>query len=73
MGCRLLYRLKIQKKRRYVMKVPELFKGMKKVKEYSNHVLYEDKNGIRECFQYWDLGFTTKQIKSRLVNGRYKW
>jgi hypothetical protein len=46
---------------------------MKKVKEYSNHVLYEDKNGIRECFQYWDLGFTTKQIKSRLVNGRYKW
>ena len=53
------------------MEAPERFKGMKKVKEYPNHVLYEreiediwgNKNIIRECFQYYDLGFTTKQIK----------
>ena len=25
------------------MEVPEVFKGMKKVKEYPNHVLYEKK------------------------------
>lgn len=47
------------------MEAPEVFKGMKKVKEYPDYVLYEDKNGIRECFQYWDLGFSTSQIKIR--------
>lgn len=49
------------------MEVPETFKGMKKVKEYPNHVLYEDEYGRRECFQYYDLGFTTKQIRDRRV------
>ena len=49
------------------MEVPETFRGMKKVKEYPNHVLYEDEYGRRECFQYWDLGFTTKQIRDRRV------
>ena len=47
------------------MKAPEEFKGMKKVKEYLNHVLYIDDKGRRECFQYWDLGFSTKQIRTR--------
>lgn len=50
------------------MEVPEIFRGMKKVKEYPNHVLYEDEYGIRECFQYYDLGFTTKQIRDRRVH-----
>ena len=54
------------------MKVPENFRGMKKVKEYPDYVLYINERGIRECFQYWDLGFTTTQIKARLINGRYK-
>lgn len=49
------------------METPKTFKGMKKVKEYPNHVLYINENGIRECFQYWDLGFTTKQIRNRRV------
>ena len=49
------------------MEVPETFKGMKKVKEYPNHVLYIDEYGTRECFQYYDLGFTTKQIRDRRV------
>ena len=32
--------------------------------------LYEvcDDDMDRECFQYWDLGFTTKQIKNRKLN-----
>ena len=55
------------------MRVPEVFKGMKKVKEYPDYVLYENKLGIRECFQYWDLGITTEQIRTRLINGRYKY
>ena len=50
-----------------IVKVPETFRGMKKVKEYPNHVLYIDEYGRRECFQYWDLGFTTKQIRDRRV------
>ncbi len=58
------------------MEVPENFKGMKKVKEYTNHVLYEkiitDKWGrehtIKECATYYDLGFTTKQIRDRKIN-----
>ena len=49
------------------MEVPEIFRGMKKVKEYTNHVLYIDEYGRRECFQYYDLGFTTKQIRDRRV------
>ena len=49
------------------MKAPEEFKGMKKVKEYPNHVLYIDNKGRRECFQYWDLWFNTKQIRDRKV------
>ena len=44
------------------MKVPEIFRGKKKVKEYANFVLYIDEYGRRECFQYWDLGFTTQQL-----------
>lgn len=58
------------------MEVPEHFKGMKKVKEYPNHVLYEKtitdvwgrEHTIRECFTYYDSGFTTKQIRDRKVN-----
>lgn len=58
------------------MKVPETFRGMKKVKEYPDHVLYEktitdiwgNKHTTTECFQYWDLGFTTKQIKQKRVH-----
>ena len=58
------------------MEVPETFRGMKKVKEYSNHVLYEktlvdkwgNENIIRESFTYHDLGFTTKQIRDRKIN-----
>nr|DAT05012.1 MAG TPA: hypothetical protein [Caudoviricetes sp.] len=58
------------------MEVPETFRGMKKVKEYTNHVLYEkiitDKWGrehtIKECATYYDLGFTTKQIRDRKIN-----
>lgn len=53
------------------MKVPEVFEGMKKVKEYPNFVLYIDEYGRRECFQYWDLGFTTKQIRDRKINVDY--
>lgn len=57
------------------MEVPENFKGMKKVKEYPNHVLYEktivDKWGeehtVKECVTYHDLGFTTKQIRDKRV------
>ena len=49
------------------MEVPETFRGMKKVKEYPNHVLYIDEYVRRECFQYYDLGFTTKQIRDRRV------
>lgn len=57
------------------MKIPNEFRGMKLVKEYPNHVLYEktitdmcgNKNKIRESFQYWDLGFKTKQIRDRKV------
>ena len=44
------------------MEAPEYFRGKKKVKEYPNFVLYIDEYGRRECFQYWDLGFTTKQL-----------
>ena len=29
------------------MEVPETLRGMKKVKEYPNHVLYEDEYGRR--------------------------
>lgn len=58
------------------MEVPETFRGMKKVKEYPNYVLYEKtitgiwgkEHKIRECFTYWDLGFTTKQVRDRKVN-----
>lgn len=58
------------------MKVPETFRGMKKVKEYPNHVLYEKtikdiwgkEHTVRESFQYWDLGFTTKQIRGRRIH-----
>lgn len=58
------------------MEVPEIFRGMKKVKEYPNHVLYEktiistwgNKNTIKECVTYYDLGFTTKQIRDRKIN-----
>lgn len=58
------------------MEVPENFKGMKKVKEYTNHVLYEkiitDKWGrehtVKECATYYDLGFTTKQIRDKKIN-----
>ena len=47
------------------MEVPETFRGMKKVKEYPNHVLYIDEYGRRECFQYWDLGHI-EQIRFKL-------
>ena len=58
------------------MKVPETFRGMKKVKEYPNHVLYEKKlvdkwgeeHTVKECVTYYDLGFTTKQIRDRKIN-----
>lgn len=58
------------------MEVPETFRGMKKVKEYPNYVLYEKKivdkwgneNIIRESFTYHDLGFTTKQIRDIKIN-----
>jgi hypothetical protein len=58
------------------MEIPETFKGMKKVKEYSNHVLYEKKlvdkwgeeHTVKECITYHDLGFTTKQIRDRKIN-----
>ena len=58
------------------MEAPEHFKGMKKVKEYTNHVLYEKtitdicgrEHTIRECVTYYDLGFTTKQIRDRKIN-----
>ena len=46
------------------MNIPETFRGMKKVKEYPNFVLYIDKYGRRECFQHWDLGHT-EHIKIR--------
>lgn len=63
------------------MKVPNEFRGMKKVKEYTNHVLYEktitdiwgNECKKRECFQYYDLGFTTKQIRDRKVFINCKW
>ena len=35
------------------MEVPEIFRGIKKVKE---------------CVTYHDLGFTTKQIRDRKIN-----
>ena len=50
------------------MEVPKNYRGMKKIKEYPNHVLYIDEYGRRECFQYWDLGFTTKQIRDKKIN-----
>lgn len=58
------------------MEVPEIFRGMKKVKEYPNYVLYKKtitdvwgkEHKIRECFTYWDLGFATKQVRDRKVN-----
>lgn len=58
------------------MKVPKEFRGMKLVKEYPNHVLYEktitdiwgNKNKIRESFQYWDLGERTTQLNIRDVH-----
>lgn len=50
------------------MEAPEYFRGMKKVKEYPDHVLYIDEYGRRECFQYWDLGFTTKQIRDKKIH-----
>ena len=58
------------------MEVPKIFRGMKKVKEYPNHVLYEKtitdiwgrKHIERECFTYHELGFTTKQIKEKRVH-----
>lgn len=58
------------------MEVPKNYRGMKKVKEYSNYVLYEKKivdkweneNIIRDSFTYHDLGFTTKQIRDRKIN-----
>jgi hypothetical protein len=31
------------------MEVPEIYRGMKKVKEYPNHVLYKDEYGRRVC------------------------
>lgn len=39
------------------MKTPMMFgRPMKKIKEYEHHVVYEDeKLGIRQSFQYWDL------------------
>ncbi len=39
------------------LKTPMMFgRPMKKVKEYPHFVLFVDeKTGIRECFQYWDL------------------
>lgn len=39
------------------MKNPIIFnRPMKKLKEYKNFVLFiDEKLGIRECFQYWDL------------------
>ena len=39
------------------MKTPMMFgRPMKKVKEYPHFVLFVDeKLGIRECYQYWDL------------------
>lgn len=53
------------------MKVPEYFRGKKKVKEYPNFVLYIDEYGRRECFQYWDLGFTTKQLAYKANQSNY--
>lgn len=58
------------------MEVPKIYRGMKKVKEYSNYVLYEkkivdkwgNKNIIRESFTYHDLGFTTKQTRDIKIN-----
>ena len=43
------------------MEVPETFRGMKKVKEYPNFVLYENDH-YKECFSYYDLGRKTVQI-----------
>ena len=39
------------------MKTPMMFgRPMKKVKEYEHHVVFVDeKLGIRQSFQYWDL------------------
>ena len=57
------------------MKVPETFRGMKKVKEYPNHVLYEktikdiwgNEYTTRESFKYQELGINTPQIRDRAI------
>lgn len=48
------------------MKTPMMFgRPMKKVKEYPHFVEFiDEKTGIRECFQYWDL---THEIIDREV------
>ena len=53
------------------MKAPDNYMGMKKVKEYNNFALYVDKNGIRECFQYWDLGHT--ELDKIKIGRRNSW
>ncbi len=51
------------------MEVPEIYKGMRKVKEYPNFVLYKNKY-YKECFTYYDLGIRTynKTTKDVVVN-----
>ena len=52
------------------MEAPEIFRGMKKVKEYPYHVLYEDKYGKKQSFTYSELGINTYQLNGRnLANG----
>lgn len=55
------------------MKTPKMFgRPMKKVKEYPRFVLFiDEKTGIRECFQYWDLTHEYKYVDSREVVMKY--
>ena len=63
------------------MEVPKTYNGMKLVKEYPNHVLYErtivdtwgNKSTIRESFTYWDLGFRGKQVRDRKIRVSEHW
>lgn len=55
------------KERGVYMNIPESYKEMKKVKEYPSYVLYEDKNGFKECISYYDLGYRTPQVDDRRV------
>lgn len=54
------------------MRTPKIFgRPMKKVKEYEHFVMYVDeKTGIRECFQYWDLTHEIIEGKSFKYNDK---